>query len=87
MLMQPLTTLAYLLILTTLQSTAGDKLKKLFVTMLIKNVTQDDDSQYGPLGRYECHAFAVGDPTERKHGFSVNVIRGKLSLILQHMTI
>ncbi|CAH3017712.1 unnamed protein product, partial [Porites evermanni] len=48
--------------------------EKLFVTMTIKNVTLNDDSSYGLLGRYECHAFAKGDPLERKHGFSVNVI-------------
>ncbi|CAH3017075.1 unnamed protein product, partial [Porites evermanni] len=48
--------------------------RKLIVTMTIKNVTLSDDSSYGPLGRYECHVFAVGDPVERKHGFSVNVI-------------
>ena len=53
------------------------KLKKLFVTMHIRNVTLDDDSRYGPLGLYECHAFAVGDPVEKKRGFSVNVIRSK----------
>ena len=48
--------------------------------MYIKNVTLDDDSQYGILGRYECHAFAVNDTTPRKHGFSVNVITRKYSL-------
>ena len=37
-----------------------------------------DDSTFGALGRYECHAFAVGDPVERKHGFTVNVIASKL---------
>ena len=47
--------------------------------MHIRNVTQVDDSQYGRLGRYECHAFAVGDPVERRHGFSVNVIRSKFT--------
>ncbi|CAH3017713.1 unnamed protein product [Porites evermanni] len=52
----------------------GKKSKKLFVTMVIRNVTLNDDSTYGTLGRYECHAFAVGDPVERKHGFYVNVI-------------
>ncbi|CAH3175720.1 unnamed protein product, partial [Porites lobata] len=52
----------------------GKKSKKLFVTMTIKNVTLNDDSTYGALGKYECHAFAVGDPVERKHGFYVNVI-------------
>ena len=45
--------------------------------MIIKNVSLNDDSTFGPLGRYECHAFAVGDPVERKHGFSVNVVRSK----------
>ena len=45
--------------------------------MTIKNVTLSDDSTYGELGRYECHAFAVGDPVEKKHGFSVNVILSK----------
>ncbi|CAH3194299.1 unnamed protein product, partial [Porites evermanni] len=52
----------------------GKKIKKLFVTMHIRNVTLEYDSTYGLLGRYECHAFAVGSPLERKHGFSVNVI-------------
>ncbi|XP_078371492.1 hemicentin-2-like [Oculina patagonica] len=47
----------------------------LFVTMHIRNVTLDDDSLYGALGSYECHAFAVGDVMERaRHGFSVSVI-------------
>ena len=50
--------------------------------MTIKNVTLSDDSSYGPLGRYECHAFAKGDPEERKHGFSVNVILSKYNCIL-----
>ncbi|XP_068743911.1 uncharacterized protein [Montipora capricornis] len=54
----------------------GKQLKKLFVTMFIKNVTEEDDSQFGSLGRYECHAFAVGDPySPKKHGFSINFIR------------
>ncbi|XP_068694025.1 uncharacterized protein [Montipora foliosa] len=53
----------------------GKQLKKLFVTMFIKNVTEEDDSQFGSLGRYECHAFAVGYPSPKKHGFSINVIR------------
>ena len=56
--------------------------EKLIVTMTIKNVTLNDDSSYGPLGRYECHAFAVGDPEERKHGFSVHVISSKYNCIL-----
>ncbi|XP_068692478.1 uncharacterized protein [Montipora foliosa] len=46
---------------------------KLFVTLNIRNVTIDDDSD-GSLGRYECHAFAVNDSVARKHGFTVNVI-------------
>ena len=53
------------------------KLKKLFVTLHIRNVTMEDDSQYGSLGGYECHAYAVGDPEERKHGFNVSVISGR----------
>ena len=48
--------------------------------MHIRNVTLEHDSTYGQLGRYECHAFAVGSPLERKHGFSVNVILSKFSL-------
>ncbi|XP_073258790.1 uncharacterized protein [Porites lutea] len=52
----------------------GKKLKKLIVTMHIRNVTLEHDSTYGQLGRFECHAFAVGSPLERRHGFSVNVI-------------
>ncbi|CAH3152459.1 unnamed protein product [Porites lobata] len=52
----------------------GKKLKKLFVTMHIRNVTLEHDSTFGPLGRFECHAFAVGSALERRHGFSVNVI-------------
>ncbi|CAH3152457.1 unnamed protein product [Porites lobata] len=55
-------------------STDGKKLKKLFVTMHIRNVTLEHDSTFGPLGRFECHAFAVGSALERRHGFSVNVI-------------
>jgi len=55
-------------------------LKKIIATMYIKNITLDDDSVYGKLGRYECHAFADNENTTlRKHGFSVNVIRGKYS--------
>ena len=60
----------------------GKKSKKLFVTMVIRNVTLNDDSTYGALGRYECHAFAVGDPVESKHGFYVNVILSKYNCIL-----
>lgn len=38
----------------------------------------EDDSLYGPLGSYECHAFAVGDVAESaRHGFSVSVITSK----------
>ncbi|XP_068741187.1 basigin-like isoform X1 [Montipora capricornis] len=48
---------------------------KLFVTLNIRNVTNDDDSD-GILGRYECHAFAVNDSVaeSKRHGFTVNVI-------------
>ena len=49
--------------------------------MHIRNVTVDDDSERGPLGRYECHAYAVADPEEKKHGFTVTVIGRKLSFI------
>ena len=45
--------------------------------MVIRNVTLNDDSSFGALGRYECHAFAVGDPVAKRHGFSVNVILSK----------
>ena len=48
--------------------------------MHIRNVTLEHDSTFGQLGRYECHALAVGSPLERKHGFSVNVILSKFSL-------
>ena len=48
--------------------------------MHIRNVTLEYDSTYGELGRYECHAFAVGSPMERRHGFSVNVILSKFNL-------
>ena len=58
----------------------GKKLKKLFVTLHIRNVTLEDDSQSGPLGRYECQAYAFNDSTEKKHGFTVNVIRCKYSV-------
>ena len=61
----------------TLSFLGGKRLPKLFVTMVIRNITLNDDSSYGALGRYECHAFAVGGPVERKHGFSVNVIASK----------
>ena len=50
--------------------------------MTIKNVTLNDDSTFGALGRYECHAFAKGDPVERRHGFSVNVILSKYTYIV-----
>ena len=56
--------------------------RKLIVTMTIKNVTLNDDSTYGPLGRYECHTFAEGDPEVRRHGFSVNVILSKYTYIV-----
>ena len=46
--------------------------------MVIRNVSLNDDSTFGALGRYECHAFAVGDPVERKLGFTINVIPSKL---------
>ena len=46
--------------------------------MVTRNVSLNDDSTFGALGRYECHAFAVGDPVERKHGFTINVIPSKL---------
>ena len=48
--------------------------------MHIRNVTLEYDSTFGRLGRYECHAFAVGSPIERRHGFSINVISSKFSL-------
>ena len=53
---------------------------KLFVTLRIRNVTLDDDSQYGALGRYECHAYAVNAKQTQRHGFSVNVIRRECCL-------
>ena len=34
--------------------------------MVILNVTLSDYSSFGALGRYECIAFAVGNPAERK---------------------
>ena len=50
--------------------------------MFINNVTLDDDSLYGSLGSYECHAFAVGDVVERaRYGFSVSVITSKLYIL------
>ena len=50
--------------------------------MFIKNVTLEDDSLLGALGRYECHAFAVGDVVETaRHGFSVTVIRSKTCML------
>ena len=48
--------------------------------MHIRNVTLEHDSTYGQLGRYECHASAVGSPIERRHGFSINVILSKFNL-------
>lgn len=64
----------------TLTFSGGKNLSKLFVTLHIRNVTGDDDS-LGPLGGYECHAYAVADPNMRRHGFTVNVIRRKLPFI------
>ena len=58
----------------TLISTDSTNTIKLFVTLHIRNVTLADDSQYGALGRYECHAYAVNATVAQKHGFSVNVI-------------
>jgi len=51
--------------------------RKLFVTMHIKNVTMEDDSQNVNKGSYECHAYAVGDKKGDSFGFSVNVIKSK----------
>ena len=49
--------------------------------MHIRNVTLEDDSLFGHLGSYECHAFAVGDAVVMRggawHGFSVSVIESK----------
>ncbi|PFX11754.1 Hemicentin-2 [Stylophora pistillata] len=47
---------------------------KLYTTMTLKNVTIQDDSQYGDLGSYECHAFAKNVSSPKRHGFSVSVI-------------
>ena len=63
---------------TLYTSADGRKLKTIFVTLHIRNATVSDDSDYGPLGKYECHAFAVGNSTAKKRGFSVHVIRSKL---------
>ena len=38
------------------------------------NFTLSDYSFFAAPGRYECLVFTVGDPVERKHGFSVNVM-------------
>ena len=54
-----------------------DNGRKLFVTFHIRNVTKTDDSQDGRLGRYECHAYAVGVNSPAKYGFSINVIESK----------
>ena len=51
--------------------------RKLFVTMHIRNVTLEDDSNIGIKGSYECHAYAVGHNKVSKYGFSVNVVEGK----------
>lgn len=61
-------------------STDAKDATKLFVTLRIRNVTLEDDSQYGPLGRYECHAYAVNATHAQRHGFSVNVIRSECCL-------
>ena len=62
----------------------ADNKTKLYTTMTIRNVTLDDDSLYGALGSYECHAFAEGDVNERaRHGFSVSVIRSKLCTLFK----
>ena len=61
-------------------STDAKNATKLFVTLRIRNVTLDDDSQYGALGRYECHAYAVNDTHAQKYGFSVSVIRSECCL-------
>ena len=51
--------------------------------MHIKNVTLEDDSLYGALGRYECHAFAVGDAIKSaRHGFTVSVITSTICTLL-----
>ena len=54
-------------------------MKKLYVTLHFRNITQEDDSTFGKL-EYECHAFAAGEPGARqRYGFSVNVIASKFS--------
>lgn len=56
-------------------------MKKLFVTLHLRNITLEDDSTWGKLGRYECHAFAAGEPGDYPvgSGFAVNVIASKYS--------
>ena len=51
---------------------------KLFNSMTITNVTIEDDSRYGNIGNYECHAFAKNESTPKRHGFSISVITSKL---------
>lgn len=47
--------------------------RKLFVTLHIRNATTADDS-VGPLGRYECLAFAVGRNDSKNYGFGITVL-------------
>ncbi|PFX26560.1 Fc receptor-like protein 5 [Stylophora pistillata] len=42
--------------------------------MRITNVTIEDDSLYGELGRYECDAFAKNESAPKRHGFTISVI-------------
>ena len=55
--------------------------RKLFVTIHIQNVTMNYDSQHGSLGRYECHAYAVGVSSAVKYGFAINVIDSKYNCL------
>lgn len=51
--------------------------RKLFVTLHIRNATTADDSTLGPLGRYECLAFAVGRNDSINYGFGITVLESK----------
>ena len=53
--------------------------------MTISNVTVEDDSLFGSLGSYECHAFAVNVTLPKRHGFSVSVITSKSSHLYMYM--
>ena len=72
---------SFIIIVFLVMSLFAENGRKLFVTIHIQNVTMNYDSQQGSLGRYECHAYAVGVSSAVKYGFSINVIDSKYNCL------